>query len=260
VANEGGKMKLGRIVKSGFLVMAFFFAFNSVFGSDNHLLEQGKELFLEGRQMFYNAEKPIPEAIATLNEGKELLLTATDSFGKYYWLAQVELLLGEVKEVANEEKEAARCFSNTEELINKAIDFDPNRSDAYRILADAYVRLMPYKSMFYAMSHGSKANNLYKKALDLDDKNYAAYNAMGVYCLHAPAIGGGGVDKAIENLEKALESNDRHENFISYIWLGTAYEKKKMPGEAEAYLEKALEIYPNSQWAQSVLNRIKEKN
>ena len=52
------------------------------------------------------------------------------------------------------------------------------------------------------MSHGSKANNLYKKALDLDDKNYAAYNAMGVYCLHAPAIGGGGVDKAIENLEK----------------------------------------------------------
>ena len=94
-------MKLGRIVKSGFLVMAFFFAFNSVFGSDNHLLEREKSFsWKEGRCL--PMENLSRRRLHT--ERRERVASHQPIVLASIIAAQVELLLGEVKEVANEER------------------------------------------------------------------------------------------------------------------------------------------------------------
>ena len=109
------------------------------------------------------------------------------------------------------------------------------------------------------MTHGPQACNMLKHALELDKKNFTAYDSLGVYYINAPVIGGGSMAKGIQTLQNALESKDEFDNFISHVWLGQAYQKKKDSDQAVKYLKKALEIYPNSPWAKGLLKQI-EKN
>jgi tetratricopeptide (TPR) repeat protein len=112
---------------------------------------------------------------------------------------------------------------------------------------------MDYKGGIYMMTKGPQALKLLKKALSLDEKNYTAMNSLGMYYINAPAIGGGSVDKGIEVLQKALESKDEFDNFISNVWLGTAFQKKKNTDEASRHYQSALKIFPNCPWVKRLL-------
>lgn len=140
-------------------------------------------------------------------------------------------------------------------MISKALKINPKSSDANRVLADTIMRLMDYKGAIYMMSKGPQALKLLNKALSLDEKNYAAMNSLGMYYIEAPAIGGGSVAKGMDILQKALESKDQYENFISNIWLGKAFQKKNNSSEGEQHFQKALGIYPNSPWVKELLQK-----
>jgi tetratricopeptide (TPR) repeat protein len=216
--------------------------------TENSSLQQGKAAFFKGRKMFYNNEAPLAEVNDTLNFSKEALNKLPGSFDKYYWLAQVEFVAAEAAELYKENKQASKSFSASSRFIKKALHYNAKSSDANRLLVDTKMRLMVFKGPAYLMIEGPIAFMDVNKAVGYDKKNYTALNSLGVYYLNAPIFGGGNTNWGINMLKKALESKDEFDNFISYAWLGKAYQKKRNIEESTKYYNKALEIYPNSQW------------
>ncbi len=221
------------------------------------VLTQGITSFLTGRRMFYNAEAMSAEANEELQVARGYFLRLSEGFEQYYWLAKVNFVVAELEEARGEKRAAARAFTESGQWAEKALKCNQGSSEAHRLLADSYMRLMNYNGTIYLMSKGPQAMKLLNKAISLDKKNYAAFNSLATYYLNAPAIGGGSVDKGIEALRKALESSDEFDNFLSYVWLGYAYRLAKKEDEARNYFLKALEIYPRSPWAMGWLNEIK---
>ncbi|HHU50993.1 MAG TPA: tetratricopeptide repeat protein [Firmicutes bacterium] len=215
-------------------------------------ITQGKELFFQGRQTYYSAEAPLAQVVEVLTAAKKVLGQAKNYEG-YYWLGQTEYLLGEVAETMGNQPEAARAFTESGKWAKQALEVNKNSSDALRLLADTYMRLMNYRGSLYMVSHGPQALKLLKKALALEKNNYTALNSLAMYYINAPAIGGGDIDQGIKALEKALHSTEEFDNFISYVWLGTAWQKKGDPEKAKAYFRQALTIYPANSWAKGLL-------
>ncbi len=219
-------------------------------------LDQGKQLFSQGRNMVYNSEASLQEIIAILNNSKDVFTKLPDGFDKYYWLAQVEFIIAEAAENSGDKTQAADRFTESNNFIRKALSFKPKSSDANRLLGDTIMRLTDYKGGFYMISQGPQAFKLFNHAIKLDPKNYTAMNSLSVYYLYAPAIGGGSVDKAIEFLQKALESKDVFDNFISNVWLGKAFQMKKNKSKAMEFYNKAILIYPNSSLVKGFLKEL----
>jgi tetratricopeptide (TPR) repeat protein len=218
-------------------------------------LEQGKALYLKGRKMFYNAENTFDQMRATLRSSKESFAKLAESDLKCYWLSQVEFTLAEISEAFGDKKEAALEFSQSNQLAKKAIDYNDQFSDAYRLLADTYMRLLDYNGPLYTVNHGPEALRLAKKAFKIDNQNYTALTSMGVYYISAPKIGGGSIKQGIASLEKALASKDSFDKFIAHIWLGTAYLRKGNKTKALNHIHLAQEIYPNSNWAKELMEQ-----
>ena len=226
-------------------------------GGQEDALKEGIAWYLTARRIFYNAEAPTEEAKKKLLAVKEFFGQRLTGAEQYYWLAMVEFTLAELEEMRGEKRAASQAFTECSRWAEKALKANKGLSDAHRILADSYMRLMSYNGAIYTMSKAPQAVKLLNKAISLDKKNYAAFIALGVYYLNAPAIGGGSVEKGIEALRKALESKDEFDLFLSYLWLGKAYGQLKKEEEARACFNKALEIYPQSPWAMEWLNQLK---
>ncbi|GAB6099593.1 hypothetical protein JCM16358_14720 [Halanaerocella petrolearia] len=220
-------------------------------------LEEGKELFFKGRESFYNNEEDISSSLTLLKQSKQQFANLNNEFNKYYWQAQSEFVIAEIYETKKEKKKALLSFNNSEQLVKKALK-EKKTSEGLRLLADTYMRQINYKGIFYSMTYGPKAMELLEKSIQLNNKNYTAYNSLGTYYINAPKIGGGDINKAIKALTTALNSNNQFDNFISYHWLSIAYNKQDKEGKALKYVNKALEIYPNSLWAKNTLQQIKQ--
>ncbi len=239
------------------LLVGFSQAFAAQAEDQEELLKKGIAHYLTGRRSFYNTEGSFVEAKEDLLVAKEYFLQLREGEEQYCWLAKVEFVVGELEEASGEKRAAVRAFTESGRWAEQALKCNKRSSDAHRILADSYMRLMDYHGTLYMMSKGPEAMKLLNKAISLDKKNYAAFNSLATYYLNAPAIGGGSVDKGIEGLRKALESTDEHDNFLSYLWLGYAYRQAKKGEEARSYFLKALEIYPHSSWANEWLKEIR---
>jgi tetratricopeptide (TPR) repeat protein len=233
---------------------------NSAAMVGNPCLEKGRGLFYQGRRMFYSGETDISEAVNTLVSARETLDQMTDDdFDKYYCQAQVEFVLGRIAEESGKKSEAVEQYTKSSQLAKKAFDYNKKSSEAHRLLADTYLRLINLKGAVYAMSYGPQALKLLNVAVSLDKCNYPAYNSLGIYYYHLPIIWGGSSTKALKYLRKALESKDEFDNFLSYTYLGIVYNNQNKIREATDNLDKALAIYPGNLWAKGVLEEVKGK-
>lgn len=226
-------------------------------GDDGGIIEEGAGFLIAGRTAFY-AENNFTAAVKELEKSRDSFCLLGEGYARYYWLARVEFLLAEIAEVRGEKRKAAEGFTESGNLARKALEYERNSSDALRVLADSYMRLISYNGTFYMMSNGPKAMKLLQRAISLDKTNYAAYISLGTYYLNAPAVGGGSVEKGIKALFKALESKDEFDIFLSCLWLGTAYQKAGEPVKAKEYLNRALEVYPLNGWARGILRQVEE--
>lgn len=230
----------------------------SVYGQDDRSaaeLVKGREAYLRARTMHYNSAGTWEAINGQIEAAEAAFKKLPDGAEKFYWQGMACFLRAEIAEVHGDKREAAAKFTESGEWAEKALKCTDEISEVYRLLADTYLRLMNYNGILYAMGKASKAVKLLQKAVDLDAQNYLAYISLGTYYLYAPAISGGSVDKAITMFTKALASEDEFERFSANIWLGEAYGKKKEYETAERYLQAALVIYPNSQWAKHTLEK-----
>lgn len=208
---------------------------------DNELIKIYNELelnFFKGNSSLADLEVKINNLIVDLNN-------MDDDYEKFYYRGKSNFLLGEIVDLQNKKEKAINYYESAQKSTKNALKYEEN-SNIYNLVGKIYIRLLNNKGAFYAISNGQKTFDLINKAIELDEKNYSVYNSLGIIYLQAPKIGGGDINKSEEALKKALNSDQKIENFISYYYLAKVYEKKEDENLEENYRKKAKDLFPDS--------------
>jgi tetratricopeptide (TPR) repeat protein len=113
-----------------------------------------------------------------------------------------------------------------------------------------------------AMTLGSRSNKEMDRALELGPDNPRVWLMRGMGAFHAPAVFGGGADRAERYLLKAVELYERDRPVPSasswgraeaYAWLGQLYAREKRGSDARRMYDLALREAPNYRWVKDVL-------
>jgi predicted Zn-dependent protease len=133
------------------------------------------------------------------------------------------------------------------EACQQAARLDPHNSDNHMWLGRAFGEKADKASFMSAFSLGKRVLSEFETAVQLDPRNGEALSDLGQFYIEAPAIIGGGMDKA-ESVAQQLEhfSPERAANLRA--------EMARHRGDydaAESYLKKALAAssHPAKQWS-----------
>jgi len=124
----------------------------------------------------------------------------------------------------------------------KAVAIDPRSSVYHEWLGRAYGEKADHSSMFSAPGLARKTHREFEMAVQLDEKNFAARQALIEFDCAAPGMVGGGEEKAKPEIEK-LQSMDASEWHYA---LGNCRRQKKDFADAEVEFKLALESHPKS--------------
>jgi tetratricopeptide (TPR) repeat protein len=124
----------------------------------------------------------------------------------------------------------------------RAVAIDPKSSVYHEWLGRAYGEKADHSSMFAAMGLARKTHREFELAVELDEKNIAALQALIEFDCAAPGIVGGGEEKAKPEIEK-LQSLDKAEWHYA---LGNCRRQKKEFLAADAEFKLALDSDPKT--------------
>ena len=124
----------------------------------------------------------------------------------------------------------------------RAVAIDPKSSVYHEWLGRAYGEKADHSSMFSAMGLARKTHKEFEAAVQLDEKNFSARQALIEYYCSAPGIVGGGEEKAKPEIAK-LESLDAAEWHYA---AGNCRRQKKDFAAADSEFKLALESRPKS--------------
>ncbi|MDI6690469.1 MAG: tetratricopeptide repeat protein [Candidatus Bathyarchaeota archaeon] len=180
-------------------------------------------------------------------------------------LAQVQYELAqwyltEIKEwqIQPNQRKAKSYLEKAWKLAQRAIMLDKGLAEAYTIMADASMRLIPFKGWKFAAIHGRKAKQAILNSMRLDAKNSRALLSLGLWYFFTPSEFGGSHDRALQLFEKVVKlAITNHERFLAHIWLGQALLRKQDKSRARAEFEQALLIYPHNVLAKALINATK---
>src|SRR6056297_199784 len=227
-----------------FLVIIIVFLGSGQFGVkaiDNNLKKNYNEVELN----FFRGKTSLADLEAKLNNLIGELNNMNDDYEKFYYRGKSNFILGEIADIQEKKEEAINYYESAQKSAEKAMEYE-EKSDIYNLAGKSYIRLLNNKGAFFAISNGQRTFDLINKAIELDKENYNAYNSLGIIYLQAPKIGGGDINKSEEAFNKALNSDQKIDNFISYYYLAKLYEKKEDENIVENYIKKAKDIFPDS--------------
>src|SRR5438270_4360615 len=94
----------------------------------------------------------------------------------------------------------------------KAVAADPKSSVYHEWLGKTYGEKAGHAGMFSGLSLAKKARKEFETAVQLDERNFSAYQALIEFDCSAPGIAGGGEDKAAPEIAKlaALDAAEGH--------------------------------------------------
>jgi len=139
--------------------------------------------------------------------------------------------------------------------FEKAVALAPNVSKYHRALGDAYGLAALNASLFSKLALAKKSKAAYEKAVELDPASTHARESLINYLWQAPAIAGGGKDKAymqVAELEKINPPAGRAQRLAYYI-------KDKKYADARALLTADLAANPNDCRAHYQLGQLAER-
>lgn len=124
----------------------------------------------------------------------------------------------------------------------KAVAIDPKSSVYHEWLGRAYGEKADHASMFSAPGLARRTHREFEIAVQLDERNFSARQALIEFDCAAPGMVGGGEEKAKPEIEK-LQSMDTSEWHYA---LGNCRRQKKDFPDADAEFKLALESHPKS--------------
>jgi tetratricopeptide (TPR) repeat protein len=122
----------------------------------------------------------------------------------------------------------------------RAVAIDPKSSVYHEWLGRAYGEKADHSSMFSALGLARKTHREFEVAVELDEKNFTARQALIEFDCAAPGIVGGGEEKAKPEIEK-LQAMDASEGHFA---AGVCRKEKKEFVAADAEFKLALESHP----------------
>jgi len=125
--------------------------------------------------------------------------------------------------------------------LEKAVSLTPTDARFHHRLGDAYGLSAQKAGLFSKMSLAGKCRAEYEKAVELDPKNIDARFALTGFYQNAPAIAGGGIDKAHAQAEeiRKLDAN------LGRMAVAGVYVVEKKYDRAYAEFEEALKVNPD---------------
>jgi tetratricopeptide (TPR) repeat protein len=133
-------------------------------------------------------------------------------------------------------------YKKAVESFEKFVALSPRSSEGELWLGRAWGRRAETGSWVTAVSHATHARQAFEKAVALDPRNNEAKNDLFDYYLNAPAMLGGGIDKA-EAEARGIAAERPAEYEFDEAQLA---EKRKDFKSAEDHLRRAIELDPQS--------------
>src|SRR6267154_2174054 len=133
-------------------------------------------------------------------------------------------------------------FERASNSAEKAVAIDPKNSFNHEWLGRASGERADRAGWFAAIGLAKKARKEFATAVELDERNFSAMQALIEFDCSAPGIVGGGEDKAAKEIEKiaALDVAEGH------YARGNCRRQKKDYATADAEFTKALDSNPTS--------------
>lgn len=148
--------------------------------------------------------------------------------------AEAYALLGSVRVAKGDADGAVKA-------CEKAAELAPKNGEYQRQLGDAYGLAAQKAGMFSKMSWGKKVIAAYEKAVELDPANLTARGSLMSFYQMAPAMMGGGLDKAYAQAAE-IKKLDADRGRVAYAIL---YVGEKKYAEALAEIEAVLQSTPD---------------
>jgi tetratricopeptide (TPR) repeat protein len=123
-----------------------------------------------------------------------------------------------------------------------SIAMEPQNSSYHELLGRAYGEKADRCGWFCGLSFAKKARKEFQMAVQLDEQNFSAMQALIEFDCSAPGIAGGGEDKARPEIDK-LSALDAAEGRYA---AGNCRRQKKDFEAADAEFRKALALHPKS--------------
>ncbi|MCS7315359.1 MAG: tetratricopeptide repeat protein, partial [Bryobacteraceae bacterium] len=167
-------------------------------------------------------------------------------------LAEAAMYLAEVA-LELRDREGARVAAETGiRAAQRAVALRPEVAEHHRLLGALCGQAIP-ASLLSAMKYGKCAAESIERALQLDPKDWRVWMSRGVGRYYLPPAFGGGAERAVEDLRKALELNPRAAD--AWLWLGIALRKAGRLAEARQAIARSLELNPERVWARQQLEK-----
>ncbi len=124
----------------------------------------------------------------------------------------------------------------------KAVALEPQNSVFHEWLGRAYGDKADRAGWFPAISLAKKTRKEFQMAVDLDDRNFSARQALIEFDCSAPGLVGGGEEKARPHIQKLMELDAAE----GYYAAGNCRRQKKDFAGADKQFTKSLETRPKS--------------
>ncbi len=169
-----------------------------------------------------------------------------------YRAALASSYVAEVALEFRDRKQAEQAAEKGVKAAERAVALQPDNARYYVVLGTLCGQVVP-ANLLAGLSYGKRAKDAIDKAVALDPKSSAAYQARGVGNYYLPAALGGGPDLAVADLRKAVALDPK--NADAYLWLGLALRKQNKDAEARAAFTKSLELDPRRVWVKQQLEK-----
>ena len=150
-------------------------------------------------------------------------------------------------------------LSESESALRRSIELEPI-PESHALMSS--VLGLQIVSDETAMRLSMRAEGEMRRAVEMDPRNPRVKVLEGISAFHTPTMYGGGHDIALDRFLAAAElfEEDAPESPLPawgraevYAWLGQTYVALRMPEEARAAYERALEIEPSYAWVRDTL-------
>lgn len=188
------------------------------------------------------------EDVANLREAINALRAARDprqrNFGVEWTFAKLNYFLGKQ---STDEKESNKAFEEGRDAGKIALGLEPAKPEGYFWYGANLGELSRKNMLTVGVKSLPDVRGAMQKVVDIQPgyENTSAYDVLGQIELET-RLYGGKAEKAIELLEKGLETETNNMNL--HLHLGEAYLALKRDGEARKQLEKVLTMKHNPEY------------